>query len=334
MLAGAAEGGAALVVHGRRPHRQGRRFPGPARGDPAARQHPGRGRPRHGSSGRASRSRSPAATSWSCPRPTPTSWRCSSAADIDAVWTVEPWVSRLELEAGGRVFLEQPDAVTTVLVADRRGCCASSPNWREKFRAPHTRNSPAGSTPTRTEAQAAGAGRAHAETHREIAGRPGRRLPGSRLRFTDRVAPAQFSRLVAEAQERRVPAQRDSPRPALQRQAMTVARELAGRAARQAFAARASASVSAPAPHASTRSTGCRSTWARASLSAWSGPSGCGKSTLLNIIAGLEQADAGAGALGRRAGHRAGPRPHDDVSGAGALSLARRPAQRALRPRT
>jgi NitT/TauT family transport system substrate-binding protein len=36
---------------------------------------------------------------------------------LDAVWTVEPWVSRLELEAQGKVLLEQPDAVTTILVA-------------------------------------------------------------------------------------------------------------------------------------------------------------------------------------------------------------------------
>jgi NitT/TauT family transport system substrate-binding protein len=36
---------------------------------------------------------------------------------LDAVWTVEPWVSRLELEAGGKVFLEQDDALTTVLAS-------------------------------------------------------------------------------------------------------------------------------------------------------------------------------------------------------------------------
>ena len=36
---------------------------------------------------------------------------------IDAVWTVEPWVSRIEGEAGGKIFLEQRDVVTTVLVA-------------------------------------------------------------------------------------------------------------------------------------------------------------------------------------------------------------------------
>ncbi|MEI8340328.1 MAG: ABC transporter substrate-binding protein [Verrucomicrobiota bacterium] len=39
---------------------------------------------------------------------------------IDAVWTVEPWVSRLELEAGGKVFLEEPDSITTVLVSSTK----------------------------------------------------------------------------------------------------------------------------------------------------------------------------------------------------------------------
>ncbi|MEY9626359.1 ABC transporter substrate-binding protein [Sinorhizobium fredii] len=36
---------------------------------------------------------------------------------LDAVWTVEPWVSRLEMEAGGKVLLEEKHAITTVLVA-------------------------------------------------------------------------------------------------------------------------------------------------------------------------------------------------------------------------
>ncbi|HEX7417400.1 MAG TPA: ABC transporter substrate-binding protein [Steroidobacteraceae bacterium] len=36
---------------------------------------------------------------------------------LDAVWTVEPWVSRLELEAGGKVIVEDPKAVTTVVVS-------------------------------------------------------------------------------------------------------------------------------------------------------------------------------------------------------------------------
>jgi NitT/TauT family transport system substrate-binding protein len=36
---------------------------------------------------------------------------------LDAVWTVEPWVSRLEAEAGGKVLVDEPDAITTVLVS-------------------------------------------------------------------------------------------------------------------------------------------------------------------------------------------------------------------------
>src|SRR6201981_4079178 len=36
---------------------------------------------------------------------------------IDAVWSVEPWISRLENEAGGTVLVEEPDTATTVLVS-------------------------------------------------------------------------------------------------------------------------------------------------------------------------------------------------------------------------
>ena len=39
---------------------------------------------------------------------------------LDAVWTVEPWVTRLLNEAGGKIFLEQKDAITTVLVTCNR----------------------------------------------------------------------------------------------------------------------------------------------------------------------------------------------------------------------
>jgi NitT/TauT family transport system substrate-binding protein len=35
---------------------------------------------------------------------------------IDAAWTVEPWVSRLELEAGGKAVVEDKDSAVTVLV--------------------------------------------------------------------------------------------------------------------------------------------------------------------------------------------------------------------------
>ena len=37
---------------------------------------------------------------------------------LDAVWTVEPWVTRLVDEAGGKIYLEQKDTVTTVLATN------------------------------------------------------------------------------------------------------------------------------------------------------------------------------------------------------------------------
>ncbi len=39
---------------------------------------------------------------------------------LDAVWTIEPWVSLLETEARGKVLVEEADAVTTVLVCAAR----------------------------------------------------------------------------------------------------------------------------------------------------------------------------------------------------------------------
>jgi NitT/TauT family transport system substrate-binding protein len=39
---------------------------------------------------------------------------------VDAVWTVEPWVSRLLREAGGRILVEEKDSITTVLVAAKK----------------------------------------------------------------------------------------------------------------------------------------------------------------------------------------------------------------------
>src|SRR5216117_895516 len=36
---------------------------------------------------------------------------------IDAVWTVEPWLTRLEHEAGGKVLVDEKDAAATVLVS-------------------------------------------------------------------------------------------------------------------------------------------------------------------------------------------------------------------------
>ncbi len=50
--------------------------------------------------------------------PTPNSMQLQlmKQGDIDACWTVEPWVSRMESMAGARILEQEPDVVTTVLV--------------------------------------------------------------------------------------------------------------------------------------------------------------------------------------------------------------------------
>lgn len=55
---------------------------------------------------------------------------------IDAVWTVEPWVSRIEREAGGKIYLEQKDAVTTILVSSVK-LLKTQPELVKKFAQAH-----------------------------------------------------------------------------------------------------------------------------------------------------------------------------------------------------
>lgn len=55
---------------------------------------------------------------------------------LDAVWTVEPWVSRLETEAGGKVLVEEKDAITTVLVS-RVGFISKDRDMAHRFVAAH-----------------------------------------------------------------------------------------------------------------------------------------------------------------------------------------------------
>jgi NitT/TauT family transport system substrate-binding protein len=116
---------------------------------------------------------------------------------LDAAWTVEPWVSRLEIEAGGRVFLEQSDAVTTVLVTTAK-LLKTRPDLAEKFRVAHVELT-AWLAAEPAAAQALVRAALTAEAKRDIPATLVARAWG-RLRFTDRVARAQFDRLVAEAQ--------------------------------------------------------------------------------------------------------------------------------------
>ena len=49
------------------------------------------------------------------PTPNAMQLQLMKQGELDACWTVEPWVSRLEEKAGARVFVQEPGVVTTVL---------------------------------------------------------------------------------------------------------------------------------------------------------------------------------------------------------------------------
>ena len=59
-----------------------------------------------------------------------------SSKQLDGVWTVEPWVSRLELEAKGKIYLEQKDSITTLVAASVK-LLKEKPALVKKFAAAH-----------------------------------------------------------------------------------------------------------------------------------------------------------------------------------------------------
>ena len=119
IVAGAVEGGAALVVQPDSSSAHAGRFPRQADRDAAARQHAGRlcARLAHrrGTAHHAHRRRRQVV-----PTDNPDQLALFKSRQIDAVWTVEPWVSRLEMEAQGKVLVDEKESVTTVLVASRK----------------------------------------------------------------------------------------------------------------------------------------------------------------------------------------------------------------------
>lgn len=116
---------------------------------------------------------------------------------IDAVWTVEPWVSRLELEAGGKVFLEQTDALTTVLVAGV-SALREKRELVEKFAVAHAELT-AWINAHPEEAQELVRAGLSAEVKREFSPTIVA-ASWKRLRFLDKVSQEQFESLVQDAQ--------------------------------------------------------------------------------------------------------------------------------------
>jgi len=70
------------------------------------------------------------------PTPNPDQLSLFQRKKLDAVWTVEPWVSRLEREAGGKVLVEQSRDSITVLVSSVKFVKAK-PELARKFAQGH-----------------------------------------------------------------------------------------------------------------------------------------------------------------------------------------------------
>lgn len=117
--------------------------------------------------------------------------------EIDAAWTVEPWVSRLETEAGGRVLVEEPDAVTTVLVGSAR-LVRERPALARALVAAHRELTAwlrANPDAARAEVRAA----LEEETKAKLSDDVLRRAFG-RMRFDDAISRADFDAFVRAAQ--------------------------------------------------------------------------------------------------------------------------------------
>jgi NitT/TauT family transport system substrate-binding protein len=116
---------------------------------------------------------------------------------VDAVWTVEPWVSRLVKDGGGRVYLEQKDAVATILVASA-AFLKFHPDLAARFRAAHVELTAwVNANPAKAQklvADGLGAATGRKTPVASVAAAWGR------VRFTDTVVPAQLTALVADAQ--------------------------------------------------------------------------------------------------------------------------------------
>lgn len=130
------------------------------------------------------------------PTPNPEQLSLFQQGKLDAVWTVEPWVSRLEQEANGRVFLEQADAVTTVLVASVKFLTQHA-DAAEKFKIAHQELTAWLSEHPEEAREKVRAGLS-AEFKREMS----KEIVASawkRLKFSDQVTRKQFDALVEDA---------------------------------------------------------------------------------------------------------------------------------------
>ncbi len=117
---------------------------------------------------------------------------------IDAAWTVEPWVTRLLNEAGGKIFLADKDALTTVL-AGREGFLKGNPALAAKFLAAHHELT-AWVIANPDEAQRRVRDEISAITHKQIPA-PLIAEAWPRLIFNDEISAAPFEVFLKQARE-------------------------------------------------------------------------------------------------------------------------------------
>lgn len=131
------------------------------------------------------------------PTPNPDQLGLFQTGKLDAVWTVEPWVSRLVLEGKGRILVEEKDAVTTILVSSVK-LLKEHPELAAKLLAAH-RELTAWINAHPDEAKEKVRAALSAETRREISATLVTSA-WSRLKFTDQVDAATLEKFMADAQ--------------------------------------------------------------------------------------------------------------------------------------
>ena len=117
---------------------------------------------------------------------------------IDAAWTVEPWVTRLVNEAGGKIFFADKDALTTVL-AGREGFLKENPALASKFLAAHNELT-AWVLANPDEAQRRVRDEISAITHKQIAA-PLINEAWTRLVFNNEISSAPFEIFLKQARD-------------------------------------------------------------------------------------------------------------------------------------
>lgn len=131
------------------------------------------------------------------PTPNPDQLGLFQTGKLDAVWTVEPWVSRLILEAKGRVLVEEKDSLTTILVSSVK-LLKERPELAAKLRAAHLELTTWVATHPEEAQDKVRAG-LEAETRRAIS--PTLVAAAwSRLHFTEKVEQAVLEKFMADAQ--------------------------------------------------------------------------------------------------------------------------------------